>query len=113
MERHFRAFAENLPRLDRLYVQLVPRNDILDTPSKMVQVEAEDLWMERNSCYATVVRELFNSPPLGNYKHLKVFESGDAADREAWLMAGRWRSVSITSAGFVIMNDEGANSGLS
>ncbi len=109
MERHFRAFAENLPRLDRLYVQLVPRNNILEIPSKMVQVEAEDLWMERNSCYATIIRELFNSPPLGNYRHLKVFESGDAADREAWLMAGRWRTVSVTSAGFIITNDKNAN----
>jgi hypothetical protein len=89
MERHFRQFAENLPKLNKLYVQLVPRNEILDLPSKMVQVEVEDLWMERNSCYASIVRELFNSPPLGNYKYLQVFESGDSADRDAWLMAGR------------------------
>jgi hypothetical protein len=88
MERHFRRLIDNLPRLDKLFVQLVPRNDILNQQSKMVQVEAEDLWMERNSCYASVVRQLFNSPSLGNYKYLQVFESGDAADRDAWLMAG-------------------------
>ncbi|EPE27347.1 hypothetical protein GLAREA_03262 [Glarea lozoyensis ATCC 20868] len=87
MERHFRSLTDNLPRLDKLFVQLVPRNDILNQASKMVQVEAEDLWMERNSCYASVVRQLFNSPSRGNYKHLQVFESGDAADRDAWLMA--------------------------
>ena len=43
--------------------------------------------MERNSCYALVMRELSNTPPLGNYRYLKVFESGDAADEGAWLMA--------------------------
>ncbi|RDL39113.1 uncharacterized protein BP5553_03453 [Venustampulla echinocandica] len=89
MSRHFSHFAMNLPRLDRLYVQIVPRNDILDRPEKMTMIEAENLWMERNSCYATVVRELFNAPPLGNYKYLQIFESGDAADRDAWLMAGK------------------------
>jgi hypothetical protein len=53
----------------------------------MAQVEAEDLWMERNSCYALLMRELFNIPPPGNYKYLEEFESGDAADRDAWDMA--------------------------
>ena len=31
--------------------------------------------------------ELFNAPPVGNYKYLQEFESGDAADTDAWLMA--------------------------
>ena len=53
----------------------------------MVQVEMEDLWMERNSCYALLMRELFNAPPVKNYKYLEVFESGDAADTDAWHMA--------------------------
>ena len=53
----------------------------------MKQVEAEDLWMERNNCYAMLMRELFNSPPIGNFNTLKVFESGDAADVDAWTTA--------------------------
>ena len=53
----------------------------------MTQVEPEDLWMERNSCYALLMRELFNIPPLQNYRYLRNFESGDAADKDAWLMA--------------------------
>jgi hypothetical protein len=68
-------------------VQLVPRNDILQEASKMVQVEMEDLWMERNSCYALLMRELFNAPPMHNYRYLQIFESGDAADTDAWHMA--------------------------
>jgi hypothetical protein len=87
MASHFASFTSNCPRLDRLYVQLVPRNEILQQSSKMKQVEAEDLWMERNSCYALLMRELFNAPPLGNYKYLQEFESGDAADKDAWDMA--------------------------
>ncbi|KAH8687181.1 hypothetical protein BGZ60DRAFT_2530 [Tricladium varicosporioides] len=88
MSRHITPFTENLPRLDRLYMQIVPRNEILQNKDKMIQVEQEDLWMERNSCYAAVMRELFSSPPTGNFQYLEVFESGDAADRDAWLMAG-------------------------
>jgi hypothetical protein len=90
-ERHFRVLSDHLPRLDKFYVQLVPRNGILDDASKMKQVEPDDLWAERNTCYASMVRQLFSSPEqsLGNYKYLKVFESGDAADRDAWLMAGK------------------------
>lgn len=87
MASHFNSFTTNLPKLKRLYVQLVPRNEILQDPTKMAQVEAEDLWMERNSCYALLMRELFNIPPVGNYKYLEEFESGDAADRDAWDMA--------------------------
>ncbi|KAH8601727.1 hypothetical protein B0O99DRAFT_588912 [Bisporella sp. PMI_857] len=84
---HFATLGQHMPRLDRLYLQFVPRNDILEDETRMDQVEAEDPWMERNSCYALVMRELSNTPPLGNYRYLKVFESGDAADEGAWLMA--------------------------
>jgi len=84
---HFEALTQSFPRLDSLYVQLVPRNDILNNDSKMAQVDAEDLWMERNNCYATVMRELFSQPPTHNFLHLKEFESGDAADQDAWAMA--------------------------
>jgi hypothetical protein len=83
MVSHFSALTKNLPRLDNLYVQLVPKNNILNNPKKMTQVEAGDLWLERNSCYAILMRELFNAPPLMNFKYLQVFESGDAADEEA------------------------------
>ena len=87
MASHFSGLTRHLPRLNRLYVQLVPRNNILDTPSKVTQLDMQDLWMERNSCYALLMRELFNAPPTRNYKYLQVFESGDAADKDAWNMA--------------------------
>lgn len=88
MVSHFNSLIMHLPRIDRLYVQLVPRPlDVLEDPEKMEMVDSEDLWMERNSCYAILMRELFNSPPLLNYRSLEVFESGDAADTDAWQMA--------------------------
>jgi hypothetical protein len=87
MASHFSALTTSFPRLDRFYVQLVPRNDILSIPGKMAYVQGEDLWMERNSCYALLMRELFGTPPLLNYRYIQIFESGDAADREAWSMA--------------------------
>lgn len=84
---HFSALTTKFPRLDRFYVQVVPRNDILSIPEKMVNVEGDDLWLERNNCYALLMRQLFSTPQVDNYRYLQVFESGDAADREAWNMA--------------------------
>ena len=86
-ETHFSTITRHCPRLDRLYVQLVPRNSILEDSAKMKQVHSEDLWMERNRCYALLMRELFNNPPEGNYNFLRIFESGDSADKDAWGMA--------------------------
>ncbi|PQE19226.1 F-box domain-containing protein [Rutstroemia sp. NJR-2017a BBW] len=87
MASHFSKLSSALPRLDRLYIQLVPRNGILENKTQMKGIEPEDLWMERNNCYALLMRELFSQPPEGNYRHLKIFESGDAADKDAWAMA--------------------------
>ncbi|KAF7874354.1 hypothetical protein EAF04_003026 [Stromatinia cepivora] len=84
---HFEHLAQKLPRLDHLYVQLVPRNDVLEDEELKNKIDFDDLWMERNNCYAQLMREMFNNPPDANYKYLKTFESGDAADTDAWQMA--------------------------
>jgi len=96
---HFQKVTRHCPRLDRLYTQFVPRNDILKDPQAMQYLDPNDMWLERNSSYAYIMRELFNSPPTGNYCYLREFESGDAADVDAWEMAveyvkragGGWR----------------------
>lgn len=96
---HFHKMTRCCPRLDRLYTQFVPRNDILKDPKAMEYLDPNDMWLERNSCYAYIMRELFNSPPTGNFGYLREFESGDAADVDAWEMAveyvkragGGWR----------------------
>lgn len=100
---HFCELTEHFPRLDSVYVQIVPRNNILEDPVKMYRVAVDDLWMERNNCYALLVRELFEPPANGNYKHLKSFESGDAADVVAWNMAVDY--VKRAGGGWVVERD--------
>ena len=87
MDSHFFNITQKFPRLNRLYVQLVPRNEILNDASKLTQVEPENLWMERNRCYALLLRELFKVPLVGNYRWLQTFESGDAEDKDGWNMS--------------------------
>ncbi|CAJ2502175.1 Uu.00g095690.m01.CDS01 [Anthostomella pinea] len=90
LSSHFEILLQNLPKLDRLFVQLTPKagNNILEDKDQMKQVDAADLWMERNTSYSFLMRELtFVPDPQGNWSTLCVFESGDAADKEAWEMA--------------------------
>ncbi|KAK1540554.1 F-box domain-containing protein [Colletotrichum paranaense] len=87
LSSHFNTLVQNVPRLHRLFVQLVPRNDILSDHEEMRNVDLADLWMERNTAYSMLFRELFNPSPDSPWLELSVFESGDAADKEAWDMA--------------------------
>lgn len=99
LSSHFNSLVRHLPPLDRIFVQLVPRNDILEDPEEMRNIQMADLWMERNTCYGLIMRELFADPETDSddddsdagrangWKELSVFESGDAADQEAWEMA--------------------------
>jgi hypothetical protein len=36
---HFSSLGLHMPRLDRLYLQFVPRNNILDDEKRMVKIE--------------------------------------------------------------------------
>ncbi|KAK3370401.1 hypothetical protein B0H63DRAFT_486938 [Podospora didyma] len=128
LSTHFNHLVTYLPHVEHLFIQLVPRDDIFSSANteEMRNVQASDLWMERNSCYSLVMRELLSSavmdqdddddddddddiqiaveqqtfepfshnpasvtppPRKANWRLLKEFESGDAADREAWEMA--------------------------
>ncbi len=84
---HIHKLTQCMPRLDRLFTQFVPWNGILEDEVAMKWINQDDLWLERNSCYAYIMRELFNSPQSGNYCYIKEFESGDAADIDGWEMA--------------------------
>ena len=116
LSSHFNSLVSFLPRIDKLYVQLVPRNDLLRDAVEMRNVQASDLWMERNSCYGLVMRELLTSEmgaisddegedandganggpsrSESNWRYLREFESGDAADKDAWDMAVQYVSMS-------------------
>ncbi|KAL7622709.1 hypothetical protein AAE478_006387 [Parahypoxylon ruwenzoriense] len=96
---HCEVLINHLPRLDRLFMQLTPRpgNRLLEDPAEMKHINIADLWLERNSVYAAIVRELVSDghpdPSVhnhGNWSTLRVFESGDTADQEAWERAVRF-----------------------
>ncbi|KAI0179422.1 hypothetical protein GGR52DRAFT_305944 [Hypoxylon sp. FL1284] len=100
LSSHFETLLRHLPPLDRLFVQLTPRpgNGILQDRDETAHVDLADLWLERNTAYSCIVRELTTDPSaLDDAGHghdhnrswtaLRVFESGDAADQEAWEMA--------------------------
>ncbi|KAK3681322.1 F-box domain-containing protein [Podospora appendiculata] len=117
LSSHFTTLVSHLPRLDRLFVQLVPQDDLLLSADEMHHVQPSDLWMERNSCYSLAISWLMAGPaPVddedfdmhsetemeteehevdagggpqteNNWRHLREFASGDAADVEAWEMA--------------------------
>lgn len=85
LSTHFDTLVQHLPPLHRLFVQLVPRNDILSDRKEMEHLDMNDLWAERNMAYGSIMPKLFDrSPAAGNWRSLQVFESGDAADRERW-----------------------------
>ncbi|KAH8896510.1 hypothetical protein GQ53DRAFT_743653 [Thozetella sp. PMI_491] len=115
LSSHFNTLVRSLPPLDRLFVQLVPRNDILQNPEEMRNVLTSDLWMERNTCYSMVMRELLTGSAhendmeefgdgfagaggahTRNWRNLREFESGDAADKDAWDMAVQYVRMSRT-----------------
>lgn len=103
MASHFSPLITNFPILDRLYVQFVPRNNILNNPTKVAHITMTDLWMERNNCYSLIMRELFNNPPRVNFGALRIFESGDAADAAAWNLAAEF--ISRANNGWKIAGD--------
>ncbi|KAJ2979869.1 hypothetical protein NUW58_g7092 [Xylaria curta] len=93
LSAHFETLIQHLPRIDRLFVQLTPKpgNGILERSDEMKYIDPADLWMERNTSYNFLMRELtFAASHQTNWRLLRVFESGDAADKEAWEMAVRY-----------------------
>jgi hypothetical protein len=87
---HFSNLTRNLPRINRLFVQLTPRDDILSDKKTMAQVEPMDLWMEQNRCDASLMGKLFTRHPSNNYRYIREFESGDAEHEASWKMASEY-----------------------
>lgn len=86
---HVRLLVENLPRIERLFVQLVPRNDILKDRRQMKGLDMDDLWAERDSAYAHIISRIRGGVSQDNWRYLREFESGDVADEEAWGVVGQ------------------------
>ncbi|KAL2263123.1 hypothetical protein VTK26DRAFT_8093 [Humicola hyalothermophila] len=105
---HFVSLIHDLPRLERLFVQLAPRNDVLQNWEEMRNVYPADLWMERDSCYHMIMEVMLHPLTSGaaagdpvsgdhddsdsdghvgkarNWRFLREIETGDVADKEAW-----------------------------
>lgn len=104
LSSHFETLVQHLPRVDRFFVQLVPRNNILKDRREMEKIDPNDLWLERNTAYSKVMPKLFDgSTSSGNWRYLHEFESGDAADRESWEMAVQY--VEESGAGWRVERD--------
>lgn len=99
LSAHFRKLVRNLPRVDRLFVQLLPRNDILLDADEMSHVHASDLWLERQNCLSLVRGQLEglgggaggdgadgedDSAADQNWRLVQRLETGDAHDKEWW-----------------------------
>lgn len=84
---HVHTLVKHLPRINRLFVQLVPQNNILNDRREMAHVDMHDLWLERNSSYTDMMSKFLDVSSnniSGNWAHLDEFESGDTADAEYW-----------------------------
>ena len=133
LSAHFETLMQNLPRVDRLFVQLTPAkgSSLLDDKEEMHHIDLADLWMERNTSYSYLMRELTTQPPdvapgnpndniepgnsnnRDNWAALRVFESGDAADKEAWGMSVEYlrnsgsHSWKIEREGVLVKQEDG------
>ncbi|KAL6892455.1 hypothetical protein HDV57DRAFT_182584 [Trichoderma longibrachiatum] len=81
----------HIPALESFYIQIVPRApSFAGDDYRHPAMDISDLWMERNTAYASLIMAIFDPPPLGAWSSLQYFESGDAIDREAWEQAVRY-----------------------
>ncbi|KAI1258561.1 hypothetical protein F5Y18DRAFT_344135 [Xylariaceae sp. FL1019] len=85
---HVYTLLENVPVLDRLFLQITPDPDnYLKEDADWENIEEAELWLQRNQIYTLLVRELMAD--LGRRK-IRVFESGDPSDRKVWDLTSAW-----------------------
>ncbi|KAI6604464.1 hypothetical protein ACKVV1_005749 [Pyricularia oryzae] len=115
LSTHVGTLVRNVPVLDRLFVQLVPREDrydVLGDSTLMRNVDPADLWTERNSAYQLIIGAILGGQWGENWNSLRVFESGDSADREAWELATQYVEMSgtdwrVAGDGIFVKRDRG------
>lgn len=81
----------NIPPVEHFFVQLTPRSVNLDEDEyRQPAMEFCDLLLERNTNYANIFTSIFAPEPLGIWRRLRIFQSGDVNDTEAWEQAVRY-----------------------
>ncbi|CVK92461.1 uncharacterized protein FMAN_07357 [Fusarium mangiferae] len=76
----------NCPPVEHLYVQLMPKNRDFWESSSLSRVNLSDLWLECDTSYALLVRQLLQTVPQPGWQKLKVFETGDTPAEGVWKM---------------------------
>lgn len=82
-----------LPPVEHLFLQMTPQASNFFPNGIPILGEIADLWLEFDTAYSVVMRELFDREVKSAWKELKAFESGDAANEEAWSMAMQYVQV--------------------
>ncbi|KAF4445729.1 hypothetical protein F53441_10571 [Fusarium austroafricanum] len=76
----------NCPPVEHLYVQLMPKNRDFWESSSLSRVNLSDLWLECDTSYALLVRQMLEPVPQPGWQKLKIFETGDAPAEGVWKM---------------------------
>ncbi|KAI1290597.1 hypothetical protein F5Y03DRAFT_54992 [Xylaria venustula] len=100
---HFEILVEHLPKVDRLFVQLMPKpgNNVLEDSDEIRHIDPNDLWLEQDTSYTALVRKLTGSANDSiNWGSLRVFESGDAAHQKSSEMIFETEDWKVERPGF-------------
>ncbi|KAL4725438.1 hypothetical protein ACLX1H_007587 [Fusarium chlamydosporum] len=76
----------NCPPVEHLYVQLMPKNRDFWESRSLARVNLSDLWLECDTSYALLVRQMLEPVPQQGWQKLKVFETGDTPAEGVWRM---------------------------
>ncbi|KAF5022396.1 hypothetical protein F66182_5536 [Fusarium sp. NRRL 66182] len=74
------------PPVEHLYVQLMPKNRDFWESSSLSRVNLSDLWLECDTSYSLLVRQILEPIPQQGWRKLRVFETGDAPAEGVWRM---------------------------
>ncbi|RGP65595.1 hypothetical protein FSPOR_7223 [Fusarium sporotrichioides] len=74
------------PPVEHLFVQLMPKNRDFWESSSLAKVNLSDLWLECDTSYALLVRQMLEPVPQQGWQRLRVFETGDTPAEGVWRM---------------------------
>ncbi|KAM5352570.1 hypothetical protein ACJ41O_005292 [Fusarium nematophilum] len=81
------------PPVERLYVQLMPKNRDFWEGEGLSRVNLSDLWLECDASYSLLMRQILDPAPQQGWERLRVFESGDAPAESVWSMTSYNTSI--------------------
>ncbi|MCJ1395411.1 hypothetical protein MMC18_008297 [Xylographa bjoerkii] len=81
---HFAYLIDNFPRLNRLYLQFVPINELAPDYWQRAQVDVLALTVQRDYCYDELLNKLLQHTLPTRYRLLEEVELGGAATDSSW-----------------------------